>query len=105
MTEPTAALRVWLHRLKASEPAAREESIKALETLGETDALAGLAEVFATDSEAELRGLAQWAGKSIYYRAIRQTLGDNGASEEERQRAAEILAQAQAKKTQERSMK
>jgi hypothetical protein len=94
------ALRVWLQKLKAPEPAVREESIRALETLGDTDALPDLAEVFATDSEPELRALAQWAGKMIYYGAIRQRLDEHGASDQERRQAAEILARAQARKTQ-----
>jgi hypothetical protein len=100
MAEPNAALRVWLHKLKAPEPAVRGESIRELEMLGDTDALPALAEVFATDSEPELRTLAQWAGKLIYYSALQRQLDEPGASDEERRLAAEILARAQARKTQ-----
>lgn len=101
VSEVSPALRVWLQKLKAPEAAAREQSIKALEMLGDTDALSALAEVFATDPEPDLRALAQQAGKTIYYGAIRQKLENHGASEAERAKAAEILAQARARKTQE----
>ena len=100
VAEPNAALRVWLQKLGSPEPAVREESIRALEMLGDTDALPALAEVFATDSEPELRALAQWAGKLIYYGAIRRQLDESGATDEERRLAAEVLARAQARKTQ-----
>ena len=66
--------------------------------LGDAAALPALAEVFATDPDPALRTLAQTAGKAIYYGAIRQRLISNMASEEERRRAAEALAQAQTKK-------
>jgi hypothetical protein len=98
MAEQDGALRTWLQKLKAPDPETREDGIKALEMLGDTDALPALAEIFATDSEPALRALAQWAGKSIYYGAIRQTLLAQGASEDEQRQAAEILARAQAKK-------
>lgn len=101
VSEISPALRAWLQKLKSPEAAVREASIKALETLGDTEALAALAEVFATDPEPDLRGLAQQAGKTIYYGAIRQKLDDHTASEVDRARAAEILAQARARKTQE----
>jgi hypothetical protein len=101
VSEISPALRAWLQKLKSPEAAAREESIKALETLGDTEALSALSEVFATDPEPDLRALAQQAGKTIYYGSIRQKLEDHGASEAERAKAAEILAQAMAKKTQE----
>jgi HEAT repeat protein len=100
VAEPKAALRMWLEKLKAPEPAVRGESIRELEMLGDTDALPALAEVFATDSEPELRMLAQWAGKLIYYGALQRQLDEPGASDEERRLAAEILARAQARKTQ-----
>jgi hypothetical protein len=99
VTELNTALRVWLQKLNSPEPAVREESIQALEMLGDTEALPALADVFATDSEPALRALAQWAGKLIYYGAIRRTLDEPGASDEERRQATQILAQAQAKKT------
>ncbi len=105
MADPSPALRTWLERLKASKPTVREESIRALELLGDTDALPALAEIFATDPEPALRARAQAAGKAIYYGAIRQKFDTQGASEEERQRAAEILARAQAKRTRERRKK
>lgn len=100
MAEFNTALRVWLQKLSSPEPAVREESIRALEMLGDTDALPALAAIFATDSEPALRALAQWAGKLIYYGAIRRKLDEPGASDEERRLATRILAQAQAKKTQ-----
>lgn len=99
MAEPSPALRNWLDRLRSADPAAREESIRALELLGDTDALPTLAEIFATDPEPALRAQAQAAGKAIYYGAIRQTFEAQGASEEERRRAAEILARAQEKRS------
>ena len=102
MSEPGGALRVWLQRLQSPEPVERETSIKELEMLGATDALAALADVFATDPDPSLRVLAQWAGKSIYYGAIQRELDAHGPSEEERQRAAAILEQARAKKSQTR---
>jgi hypothetical protein len=101
VSEISPALRAWLQKLKSLETAAREESIKALEMLGDTESLPALAEVFATDPEPDLRALAQQAAKTIYYGAIRQGLEEHGASEAERAKAAEILAQAMAKKTQE----
>lgn len=100
MSEPSPALRMWLQKLQLPEPALREESIKAIAMLGDTIALGALADVFSTDPEPELRALAQWAGKSIYYGALRQKLDEPGASDEERRRAAEILAQARVKKSQ-----
>jgi hypothetical protein len=100
VTELNTALRVWLQKLSSPDPALREESIRALEMLGDTDALPALANVFATDSEPALRALAQWAGKLIYYGAIRRQLDEPGASDEERRQASQILAQVQAKKTQ-----
>jgi len=100
VAELNTALRVWLQKLSSPEAAMREESIRALEMLGDTDALPALADIFATDSEPELRALAQWAGKLIYYGAIRRNLDERGASDEERRLATQILAQAQARKTQ-----
>jgi hypothetical protein len=92
---------IWLERLISPDPAEREESIRALELLGDAGALPALAEVFATDPFPEIRMLAQQAGKTIYYGAIRQTLEAaeaDEASEEERRKAAEVLAAARAKR-------
>ncbi len=94
------ALRRALAKLADSDPLVREEGVRALEVLGETEALPALAEVFATDPDPALRALAQQAGKVIYYSAIRRHLEQKGASEEERRQAAEILAQARARKQQ-----
>lgn len=101
VSEISPALRMGLQRLKSSERSEREEGIKSLELLGDTDALPALAEVFATDPEPDLRALAQQAGKTIYYGTIRQKLEHPVASDEERQQAAAILERARAKKTQE----
>jgi hypothetical protein len=95
-----SALQVWITKLKAANPAERASSIRALELLGDTDALPALAEVFATDPDPAVRAQAQQAGKVIYYGAIRRALEASGASEEQRRQAAEIIARAQAKKTQ-----
>jgi len=100
VSDVNPAIRTWLERLKAAHPIAREEAIKQLELLGDTEALPALADAFATDPEPELRALAQSAGKAIYYAAIRRQIEDSGPSDEERRRAADILAQARARKTQ-----
>ncbi|HEX3052548.1 MAG TPA: HEAT repeat domain-containing protein [Aggregatilineaceae bacterium] len=92
------AIDVWLQKLKSPDPAVRAASIRELELLGSPEALSALADVFATDPDPELRTMAQAAGKMIYYAAIRRSSSDPGSSEEERQRAADILAQARAKK-------
>lgn len=89
---------VWAGRLKDPDPEERSKAIRSLEALGDPDALVALGEVFATDDDPRIRALAQWAGKSIYYNLHRQQEAQQGASEEERQRAAEILARALAKK-------
>ena len=98
MIDPGVALRRALERLHSTDPVVREEAIKTLEMLGDTNALPALSEVFATDVEAPLRAMAQNAGKAIYYGAIRQRLEEQGASEQERRQAADILSQARAKK-------
>jgi hypothetical protein len=92
------ALQVWITKLKSAHPAERAGAIRALEQLGDTDALPALAELFATDPEPALRAQAQQAGKVIYYGAIRRALEASGASEEQRRQAAEIIKKAQAKK-------
>jgi HEAT repeat protein len=103
MADPGMALKTWIQKLKAPEPAEREAGIRGLEMLGDTDALPALSEVFATDPDPDLRALAQEAAKTIYYGAIRRTLETrDSASEDERRLAAEILARAQAKKLQDK---
>lgn len=100
MPDNEMTLKVWLGRLSdAQEARARAECIRALEVLGHPGALPVLAEIFATDAEPEIRLLAQQAGKSIYYSAVRQTWGRAESPEDERQRAADILARAAAKKS------
>jgi hypothetical protein len=100
MADPELGLRTWIQKLGDADPAVRETSIKELELLGSTRALSALADIFATDTDPAIRGLAQWAGKSIYYRAIQRVLERKGPSDEERRRAAEILAQAESRKQQ-----
>jgi len=97
-----ADLRVWFQKLRAPDPAIRAAGIEALELLGDTEALPALAEIFATDPDPVLRGLAQKAGKTIYYNAIRQAVETHSASDDERRQAAEILARAKAKRLQNR---
>lgn len=93
-------LRVWLGRLvEAGDPPARADAIRALELLGHPGALPALAEIFATDPNPELRLAAQQAGKAIYYGAVRKAWESEGPSDAERQRAAEILARAAAKRS------
>ncbi len=92
------ALDVWLQKLKSPDSTVRAASIRELELLGSPDALPALADVFATDPDPELRTRAQAVGKTIYYAALRRSSGDLGASDDERQHAAAILAQARAKK-------
>ena len=84
--------------LKSPDPAVRVDAIKRIELIGATDALAALAEVFATDPEPVIRELAQEVGKQIYYGAIRQSLEKNDATEAERMQAAEILERARQKR-------
>lgn len=98
MTEQAGALAVWLARLRSDDPAEREASIRALELLGDPDALPALAAVFATDPDPALRLKAQTAGKAIYYAALHRSREIGGASETEQQLAAEILAKARARK-------
>ena len=100
MDDSGPGLRTWLQKLSEDDPAVRETSIKELELLGSAQALPALADVFATDPDPALRALAQWAGKSIYFRAIQRVLESKGPSEEERRRAAEILARAARRKQQ-----
>lgn len=89
---------IWAERLHNPDRKVRQQAIRSLEVLGEPDALPLLAEVYASDADSELRELAQWAGKSIYYNLHRQQQKTVGASEAERKRAAQILAKAHARK-------
>lgn len=91
----------WVRRLRDPNPTVRQEAIRQLELIGDTAALGPLASIFALDPDPETRKLAQWAGRSIYYvteQRITGPLKDVEASEEDRKKAAEILAKAQAKK-------
>lgn len=88
----------WVSRLKDSSVHTRQEAILALETIGEPDSLLYLAQVFCTDPDPDTRQLAQKTGKIIYFNHLRKLQMESGASDEERRRAAEILAKAQAKK-------
>jgi hypothetical protein len=88
----------WVSRLKDASVAARREAIQELEAIGDPEALIPLAQVFCTDPDPETRLLAQKSGKIIYFNQLRKQQLESGASEEERRRAAEILAKAQAKK-------
>lgn len=99
------AIEAWIRRLRDPNLETRREAIRQLEALGRAEALGPLAHIFALDPDLETRKLAQWAGKSIYRaleRRLTQAAGADTASEEERRKAAEILARAQSKKTQRR---
>jgi HEAT repeat protein len=89
---------IWVERLKHPHPEIRKKAIEALEAIGEPDSLLPLAVCYTQDPDPEIRKLAQQAGKLIYYNQHRQADVTRGASEEERRRAAEILAKANAKK-------
>ncbi len=95
MVEPG---RIWIQRLKNPDPDVRREAIRQLEIIGDPASLGPLADVFATDPDAELRRLAQQAGKAIYYAAVRRAAEAQGASQKERERVTAILNQAQARK-------
>ena len=88
----------WVRRLRDPNPTVRQEAIKQLELIGDPESLGPLASIFALDPDAETRKLAQWAGRSIYYVTEQRINEKVEASDEERQKAAEILAKAQAKK-------
>lgn len=99
MAQNDATLSVWLARLSAAPDAqARQECLRALELLGHIGALPVLAEIFATDPDPDLRAQAQEAGKAIYYAAVRRAWEISASAEEDRQRAADALARAVAKK-------
>lgn len=88
----------WVRRLRDPNPTVRQEAIRQLELIGDLEALGPLAAIFALDPDPETRKRAQAAGRSIYY-ATEQRMNElAGASEEERRKAAEILAKAQTKK-------
>ncbi len=89
---------VWVGRLQSPDREMRLEAIRQLELIGGEDVLGPLAHAYATDSDPEVRRLAQQAGKRIYYAAIRRAAEAQGLSHEERRRAADILAKAQARK-------
>jgi hypothetical protein len=95
-------LDVWLKRLQDADPAQRRAAVRQLEIIGDVAALSALARVFARDPEADIRKLAQQAGKAIYYAAIKREQEVRQVSDRERQKAAEILAKAQARKQQRR---
>ncbi|HRE46405.1 MAG TPA: HEAT repeat domain-containing protein [Aggregatilineales bacterium] len=88
---------LWTGRLSDPEIAVRREAIRQLEMLGDPAALGKLAVLFALDPDLETRRLAQLAGKAIYH-AQERRMTETPASEEERRRAADILAKAQLKK-------
>ncbi len=88
----------WVSRLKDARVQTRREAIQALESIGEPESLVYLAQVFCTDPDPDTRQLAQQIGKTIYFNQLRKLQMESGASDEERRRAAEILARAQAKK-------
>jgi hypothetical protein len=89
---------IWIQRLSNPDPQVRQEAIRQLEMIGDPALLGPLAHVFATDPDPALRRLAQQAGKTIYYAAIKRASESQSASQEERERVADILAKAQARK-------
>ena len=91
-------IKIWAQRLHDPDPQVRIQAVRALETMGASEALMLLGDVFATDPELELRAIARRAGKTIYYNLHRQQQSNRGASDEERRRAAEILAKARERK-------
>jgi hypothetical protein len=100
MPDQDTTLKVWLGRLSsAQDSATRAECIRGLEVLGHPGALSALGELFATDPDPETRLLAQQAGKSIYYSAVRQAWMSGVSSGNEQQKAAEALARVQANKS------
>jgi hypothetical protein len=92
------ALTIWAKRLQDPNPQVRLKAVQELETIGTPEALILLSDVFAQDGNADVRQAAQTVGKHIYYRLTYQRQAESGASEEERRRASEILAKAQARK-------
>lgn len=93
---------LWIKKLREPEISVRREAIKQLEAIGDTAALGPLATLFALDPDLETRKLAQWAGKSIYMTAERRIMAqqaDASSSDEDRRKAAEILAKANKRKT------
>jgi HEAT repeat protein len=91
-------LETWVGRLRDADVGKRREAIRQLEAIGDPAALGPLAALFALDPDLETRRLAQWAGKSIYQTVALREANAVTASEEERQRAADILEKAQRKK-------
>ncbi|MBN1967134.1 MAG: HEAT repeat domain-containing protein [Anaerolineae bacterium] len=93
---------VWIERLRYPDRRVRLEAIRQLEVVGEPAALGALARVFATDPDPDVRTMARSVGKAIYYAALKRAAETTGPSDAERQRAADILAKAQARKRQQR---
>lgn len=91
---------VWAKRLKDSDAKKRRAALREIEILGDPATLPLLAELYATDTDDNLRKLAQKIGQEIYYNQHhqRETAPETTSSDEERQRAAEILAQAERKR-------
>ncbi len=89
---------IWIRRLGDPDPQVRWEALRQLEMIGDPAVLGPLAAVFAADPVPALRVFAQRVGKSIYYAALRRATETHQASADERQKAADILAQAQARK-------
>ncbi len=98
MSDINPKIAVWVKRLSSSSKLERQEAIRGLKDIGIEDALFPLATLFASDPDEETRLLAQEAGKSIYLNLHRQAQITRSASDEERQKAADILAKAHAKK-------
>ncbi|HLA44584.1 MAG TPA: HEAT repeat domain-containing protein [Aggregatilineales bacterium] len=91
-------INVWAQRLRDRNSETRAKAVQALETMGEPESLMLLGEVFATDPDPAIQAMARHAGKTIYYNLHRQQQVNQGASDEERRRAAEILAKARERK-------
>lgn len=91
---------VWAERLKDPNPENRFAILRELETIGEPESLVLLSSIYANDPNPQIRQMAQRVGKTIYYNIHRQHQTTQGASDEERRRAAEILAKANRNKRQ-----
>lgn len=89
---------VWVKRLRDPQIEVRQTAIRALEDIGDSDALVPLAIVYATDPDPDVRRLAQKAGKAIYQNLQRRADETRPATDDERERAAEILRKAQTKR-------
>ncbi len=91
---------IWARRLKDPDVKIRGAALHEVEILGDAAMLPLLSEVYAADPDPTLRKLAQKIGQEIYYNQHhqRESLPESSASDEERQRAAEILAMAERKR-------